>query len=68
MQLLVVDPHTHTIASTHAYSTILENAKAAAKRGNKTSWNNRPTLLPLKTHPMSYILETCMSWTGSFTV
>ena len=35
MQLLVVDPHTHTIASTHAYSTILENAKAAAERGIK---------------------------------
>ncbi|NLZ54456.1 MAG: phosphatase [Thermoanaerobacteraceae bacterium] len=34
MQLLV-DPHTHTIASTHAYSTIMENAKAAARRGIK---------------------------------
>ncbi len=34
MQLLV-DPHTHTVASTHAYSTILENALAAAKQGLK---------------------------------
>jgi len=32
---LLVDPHTHTIASAHAYSTILENAQAAAKRGIK---------------------------------
>ena len=27
---ILVDPHTHTIASDHAYSTILENASAAA--------------------------------------
>ncbi len=30
---ILVDPHTHTIASTHAYSTIMENAKAASERG-----------------------------------
>lgn len=29
---LLVDSHTHTVASAHAYSTILENAKAAADR------------------------------------
>ncbi len=29
------DLHTHTIASTHAYSTIAENARAAAKKGIK---------------------------------
>jgi putative hydrolase len=32
---IVIDPHTHTIASTHAYSTVIENAKVAAKRGIK---------------------------------
>lgn len=30
---ILVDPHTHTIASDHAYSTILENASAAAAAG-----------------------------------
>ena len=29
---LKVDSHTHTLASAHAYSTILENAQAAAKQ------------------------------------
>ena len=32
MQILV-DLHTHTISSGHAYSTVIENAQAAAKRG-----------------------------------
>ncbi len=32
---IYVDPHTHTIASIHAYSTILENARFAADRGLK---------------------------------
>ena len=30
---IVVDLHTHTVASGHAYSTITENAQAAARRG-----------------------------------
>lgn len=30
---ILVDAHTHTLASGHAYSTILENAKAAAEKG-----------------------------------
>ena len=30
---LQVDSHTHTLASAHAYSTILENARAAAEQG-----------------------------------
>jgi putative hydrolase len=29
----VADTHTHTLASTHAYSTVLENARVAADRG-----------------------------------
>ncbi len=32
MQILV-DLHTHTVSSGHAYSTIMENAQAAARRG-----------------------------------
>jgi len=32
---LVVDTHTHTVASTHAYSTILENVEYAKKNGVK---------------------------------
>ena len=31
----LLDSHTHTLASGHAYSTLLENAKAAADRGLK---------------------------------
>ena len=30
---ILVDTHTHTIASDHAYSTILENVAAAARAG-----------------------------------
>ncbi len=30
---IVVDSHTHTLASGHAYSTIIENAKAAKQKG-----------------------------------
>lgn len=32
---IVVDSHTHTLASGHAYSTIIENAKAAKDKGLK---------------------------------
>lgn len=32
---MLVDAHTHTLCSAHAYSTILENAKAASDRGMK---------------------------------
>lgn len=32
---IVVDTHTHTIASGHAYSTVLENASSAKKKGLK---------------------------------
>ncbi len=32
---IIADTHTHTIASTHAYSTILENAKFASEQGLK---------------------------------
>lgn len=30
---IIADTHTHTIASTHAFSTVLENAKEAKKKG-----------------------------------
>ena len=30
-----VDTHTHTLSSGHAYSTIIENAQAAAAKGLK---------------------------------
>ena len=30
---LIADTHTHTIASNHAYSTVLENIEAAKERG-----------------------------------
>ncbi|MDR0903882.1 MAG: PHP domain-containing protein [Ruminococcus sp.] len=29
----IADTHTHTVGSTHAYSTVLENARVAAERG-----------------------------------
>lgn len=32
---IVVDSHTHTLASGHAYSTIIENAKASKEKGLK---------------------------------
>jgi putative hydrolase len=32
---IIADTHTHTVGSTHAYSTILENAKVASERGLK---------------------------------
>ena len=30
---IIADTHTHTLASTHAFSTILENAGAASQAG-----------------------------------
>ncbi len=33
MKQLIADTHCHTIASTHAYSTVGENVRAAARRG-----------------------------------
>lgn len=35
MMELLVDPHTHTISSGHAYSTLTENMKAASEKGLK---------------------------------
>ncbi|HBF77062.1 MAG TPA: phosphatase [Clostridiaceae bacterium] len=35
MKKMVVDTHTHTIASGHAYSTLIENCTEAAKNGMK---------------------------------
>lgn len=35
MKKIVVDTHTHTLASGHAYSTIIENCNEAAKKGIK---------------------------------
>lgn len=32
---VVVDTHTHTLASGHAYSTIIENAQSAQNKGLK---------------------------------
>lgn len=55
---LYVDTHTHTIASTHAYSTIMENARAAADRGIKVLavTDHAPALpdAPHKLHFMGY--------------
>ena len=31
----IIDTHTHTVASGHAYSTLIENAKAASAKGLK---------------------------------
>ena len=31
---ILLDTHTHTLASTHAYSTVLEMAKYASEAGN----------------------------------
>lgn len=35
MKYALLDVHTHTIASGHAYSTLMENAKAASEKGLK---------------------------------
>ena len=36
MHMFEFDPHTHTIASGHAYSTIKEMAQAASQKGIET--------------------------------
>lgn len=38
MLTVKVDPHTHTIFSGHAYSTIEENAIHASGKGLETIW------------------------------
>lgn len=35
----LMDLHTHTLASGHAYSTLKENLEEAKKNGLKGSWN-----------------------------
>ncbi len=37
----LLDVHTHTIASGHAYNTIMEMAKAGFDKGSKITWNYR---------------------------
>lgn len=55
---LYADTHTHTVASTHAYSTIMENARAAADRGLKllAITDHAPAIedSPHKLHFMGY--------------
>ncbi len=47
-----VDTHTHTIASGHAYSTIIENAKAAKQQGLKIlCTTDHAELMPGAPHP-----------------
>lgn len=62
---LLADTHTHTIASTHAYSTIEENARAAAARGMEilAITDHAPGIIdaPNKMHFMGYhVLEKTM--------
>lgn len=51
----VLDTHTHTIASAHAYSTVAEMAKAAGDRG-LDCWQSRIMGLHLLTPATSCIL------------
>lgn len=49
---LEVDTHTHTIASGHAYSTIIENARAAKQQGIKIlCTTDHAELMPGAPHP-----------------
>lgn len=48
---LVADTHTHTLASAHAYSTILENVRAAADAGLKwLGWTDHGPAIPDAPH------------------
>lgn len=48
----IADLHTHTIASGHAYSTVTENAHAAAQRGLKVlAITDHGPLMPGAPHP-----------------
>ena len=48
----IADLHTHTIASGHAYSTVMENAHAAAQRGLKVlAITDHGPLMPGAPHP-----------------
>ncbi len=53
---LATDTHTHTIASTHAYSTITENARFASKKGLEliAITDHGPTM-PDSPHPWHFI-------------
>lgn len=58
---IVVDSHTHTIASGHAYSTILENALAAKNKGLKLlcTTDHAPEMPGALTTGTSIIKEFC---------
>lgn len=52
---LVVDGHTHTVASGHAYSTILENVEYAKKNKLKMiCWTDHAHKLPGGAHPWHF--------------
>lgn len=52
---LVVDTHTHTVASSHAYSTILENVEYAKKNGMKMiGWTDHAHRMPGGAHPWHF--------------
>lgn len=53
------DMHTHTIASTHAYSTITENCQWAAKYGMK---GIAMTDHAMKMPELTTYLAFCQSW------
>ena len=53
---LMADTHTHTIASSHAYSTLLENIRQAAQVGLECLGDDRPRPLPSRTPLTSGIL------------
>lgn len=52
---LVVDSHTHTVASSHAYSTILENVEYAKKNNMKMiCWTDHAHKTPGGAHPWHF--------------
>lgn len=58
---IVIDSHTHTIASGHAYSTILENALSAKNKGLKLlcTTDHAPEMPGALTTGISTIKEFC---------
>ncbi|MGX9416711.1 PHP domain-containing protein [Vibrio sp. RC27] len=53
---LEVDTHTHTIASGHAYSTLIENAKVARENGLKIMCaTDHAELMPGAPHPWFFV-------------
>lgn len=60
---ILLDVHTHTIASGHAFSSLQEMVHAAAEKDYR-SWELRNTHQAFRAHAAQFTSEICMLYLG----